>query len=220
MHIANAKIVPIREDEASYFEENRVIEEFRDRDHLIPEAPFNFVVNHFPWFIWSAVMKKHVVLKAGLFDESFRISEDFDLIARMALLGAFGLYKSEEAICYEREGDQEGLTRKAYAERITVPDCNIRICKKLLSMNGITVEDRRAINQRMSSTMRNIGNYRLTTGAISEARELFRQALIGDPSLVTITKYICSFLPISINRSLMKMNERRKKRQLQKIKRK
>jgi hypothetical protein len=205
-------------DEISYFELNRVMQDFGDHDHLIPKRPFNFVVNHFPWFVWSAVMRRDAILRAGVFDRSFKVSEDFDLIARMSLQAAVGLYRSEEAICYKRENDKEGLTRKASMERLTIPECNIGVCKKLLSIQDITSDDRKALNKLISSNIREIANYRLTSGDIDEARALFQQSFNINPSIVTMAKYVSAYLPVGISSMLMRKNERRKRRRMQKIK--
>ena len=69
----------------SYLKMNGSLAEMHGKDYLFFSRPFEFIIRHLPWQIGATIIRREAMIKAGLFDTTFKISEDGDLMARLAL---------------------------------------------------------------------------------------------------------------------------------------
>ena len=97
----------------SYFEINESLAEFKGQDYLYFREPFRFIIKHGPWQVGSTIIRREAMDKAGLFDTSLPVSHDLDLMARLALHGAFGMIREVLVNIYRREENIECLTQQA-----------------------------------------------------------------------------------------------------------
>jgi glycosyltransferase involved in cell wall biosynthesis len=89
----------------------------------------------------SAVVARESILKAGLFDESFRRCEDFDMWLRLAFGGARMTYHSQ-ALVFHRM-NEAGLS----ADRLSMKRDRIRVYEKTAASFPVTMEQRKTISR-------------------------------------------------------------------------
>lgn len=93
----------------------------------------------------SAVVSRETILRAGLFDESFRRCEDFDMWLRLAFGGARMTYDSEPQV-FHRMNDA-GLS----ADRLSMKRDRIRVYEKIAASLPVTIQQQEIIHQLVSS---------------------------------------------------------------------
>jgi glycosyltransferase involved in cell wall biosynthesis len=185
-------------EKTSYFEMNESLPEFKE-EYLYIEKPFYFIVKHEPWQVGSTIMLHGAVIKAGLFDTGLTISEDFDLMARMALQGSFGMIRRVLVKICRRDEVNECLTNQLVKNPVQCRESDERVYEKLKRVKTLSCKEIQALNYRLSSNRRAMGNLLLEKGKRKEARISYRRALIIYPSLASVSKYILSFLPARTN---------------------
>lgn len=183
----------------SYFEINGSLAEFSGMDYLFIKEPFRFIVKHGPWQVGSTIIRRKAITEVGLFDTSFNINEDFDIMARVALEGSFGLIKEELVNVYRRNEPTECLTNQVKKNPIQAMESAAEIYKKLIRIETLNNEDRKALNQLFGANRRSIGNLLLEYGNVKDARAYYQRALFIDPSIASLGKYILSYLPTKTN---------------------
>jgi glycosyltransferase involved in cell wall biosynthesis len=94
----------------------------------------------------SAVVLRESILKAGLFDESFRRCEDFDMWLRMAFGGARMAYHSDAQVFHRM--NEQGLS----ADRLSMKRDRIRVYQKMAASLPITVEQQQMIRELVAKT--------------------------------------------------------------------
>ncbi len=176
----------------SYFEINGGLAEFKGRDYLCFREPFRFIVKHGPWQVGATIIRREAIDKAGLFDTSLKISEDFDVMARVALQGPFAMIKQALVKIYRREEEIECLTQHAKANLVQHRETDERMYEKLGQIKTLSRRERKALNEVMSANRRAIGNLLLKNGNVKEARECYRRALLIHPSIRSLGKYLLS----------------------------
>jgi glycosyltransferase involved in cell wall biosynthesis len=179
----------------SYFEINGSLAEFKGGDHLIPAEPFSFIIKHGPWQVGSTIICAQAIKKAGLFDTSLKLSEDLDLMARVALQGPFALIKKALVHIHRRDESIESLTRQARQNPLQARESDERMYEKLKRIKALTRREHNTLNKVMSANRRAIGNLLMKNGQVKEAREFYRRALFIHPSMRSLGKYVLS-LPV------------------------
>jgi glycosyltransferase involved in cell wall biosynthesis len=193
--------------ERTYFEMNRVIGEFNGRDYLHLSDPFRFVVTHGPWQVGSTIFRRDAIIKAGLFDTSFDLNEDFELMARVALQGSFGLIRDVLMIMYRRNETIACLTNRVRTNPIQARESDEKIYEKLRSIRALKGKERKSLSRLMGMNRRAIGNLLLTKGNIAEARASYRRAYFFDRSARSLGKYFLSFFPENINQWIIEKRQ-------------
>lgn len=193
--------------ERTYFEMNRVIGEFKGRDYLHLSDPFRFVVTHGPWQVGSTIFRRDAIIKAGLFDTSFDLNEDFELMARVALQGSFGLIRDVLMIMYRRNETIACLTNRVRTNPIQARESDEKIYEKLRSIRALKGKERKSLSRLMGMNRRAIGNLLLTKGNIAEARASYRRAYFFDRSARSLGKYFLSFFPENINQWIIEKRQ-------------
>ncbi len=169
--------------ERTYFEMNQVIIDFKGQDYLLFADPFCFVVTHGPWQVGATIFRRDAIIKAGLFDICLDFNEDFDIMARMALHGSFGLIRDVLVVMYRRNETIACLTSRIKTNPIQLKESNEKIYEKLRSIETLKEVDRNVLSRLMSMNRRAIGNLLLMEGNIAEARECYRRAFFIDRSV-------------------------------------
>lgn len=183
----------------TYFQKNKAIAELRGRDYLLLVDPFRFVVTHGPWQVGSTIFRRDAITKAGLFDTSLNLNEDFDLMARVALQGSFGIIRDVLVIMYRREESIECLTSQIQKNPIQAKESDEKIYENLQRIETLTGRERKALSGLMGINRRAIGNLLLKDGNVADARESYKQAFLNDRSIRSLGKYFLSFFPVNIN---------------------
>jgi GT2 family glycosyltransferase len=94
----------------------------------------------------SAVVSREAILKAGLFDESFRRCEDFDMWLRLAFGGARMTYHSDAQVFHRM--NEAGLS----ADRLSMKRARIRVYEKIAASLPITIEQQEIIHKLVANT--------------------------------------------------------------------
>jgi glycosyltransferase involved in cell wall biosynthesis len=192
MQATNCLYIDINGDATSYFEINGAIKHLRAQDYLLFEDPFKFVILHMPWQLGSIIIKKQTLYKAGLFDINLRLSEDLDIVARVALHGAFGIIKETLVYIYRRNEVTECLTNQARLNPITCREINEQILLTIKHGKKLKFSDRRTLNGVISRNRRAIGNLFLENDDHQKAMNSFKKAMMINPSIKAIGRYILS----------------------------
>jgi glycosyltransferase involved in cell wall biosynthesis len=178
----------------SYFTMNRAMVELKGRDYFIPQEPFSFILKHSPWQVGATIFKYDAVVKAGLFDTSVKISEDLDLMARVALLGPFGLIRESLVNIHRREETIECLTQQAKNDPLQSRESDERLYQKLAGIGTLNSKQRGTLNSQMSANRRAMGNHLRKQGRATEARDCYKRAFLMDHSIKSLGRCILSWL--------------------------
>ncbi len=200
MQTANCLFIDLDGSAETYFDMNGALTEFNGMDYLFIANPFCFVVKHGPWQVGSTIMRRKAISEAGLFDTSVRFTEDFDLMARVALQGPFGLIKEDLVDIYRREEAIDCLTKQIKKERIKARESDEKIFEKLKKIETLNHHERKALSELLSANRRAIGNLLLAEGKYASARDAYKYAFFLFPSIPSVGKYILSLLPPGVNR--------------------
>jgi glycosyltransferase involved in cell wall biosynthesis len=199
MQTANCHFIGLDGRTQSYFEINGSLAKFNGRDYLFLESPFCFIVKHGPWQVGSTIIRRKAILGAGLFDTSLTLSEDFDLMARVALQGSFGMIREELVNIYRREESIECLTNQAKENPIHARESDEKIYKNLKTIARLKYRERWELTRLLSANRRAIGNLFLKAGNVKRARDSYKRALLIYPSIASSCSYLLSFLPVRAN---------------------
>jgi glycosyltransferase involved in cell wall biosynthesis len=195
MQTADCLFMGLDGQAGSYFEMNGSLAGFKGEDRLIPVEPFSFILKHGPWQVGSTIIRAEAIKKAGWFDTSLKISEDLDLMARVALQGPFALIKGTLVHIHRRDESIECLTGLARQNPLQARESDEKMYAKLKRIKTLTRREHKALNEVMSANRRAIGNLLLKNGKVKEARECYRRALFIHPSIRSLGKYLLS-LPV------------------------
>lgn len=199
MQAANCRFYGLDGATISYFDLNRSLPEFKGNCYMFIEKPFRFLVKHGPWQVGSTMFRRKAIIEAGLFDSRFNISEDFDLMARVALLGPFGMIREELVNIFRRHEQAECLTNQVKKNPMQTTEANGNIYEKLRDLDCVNDEDRRTLDRLLSANRRGMGNLYLESGNVKAARVCYRRALLLDASIASLGRYVLSFLPRRIH---------------------
>jgi glycosyltransferase involved in cell wall biosynthesis len=195
MQTANCVFRGLNGERQTYFEMNGILRQFNGSGYILVKRPFRFVVEHGPWQVGATVFLSDALRKAGLFDTSLSISEDMDLMARVALLGSFGLIREALVNIYRRDEANGCLTGRARKNPVAARESDERIYLKLAEIEGLRHDERRALKKLTSANRRAIGNLLLKNGMRKEARDCYKRALSLDHSVRSLGRYLLSFAP-------------------------
>jgi glycosyltransferase involved in cell wall biosynthesis len=194
MQMADCLFLGLDGGQRSYFEMNGAAAKFKGKNYLRPQNPFSFLIQHAPWQVGSAMIRREAILNAGLFDASLKISEDLDLMARVALQGPVGLLNQQLGTVFRRRETIECLTGFAKTDPMWARESDERLYQKLAALRILSRNDRRALNRVRSANQRAIGNLLWANGKWRESRNAYRTAVTIGPSVRSLGKYLSSFL--------------------------
>lgn len=178
----------------TYFELNGSGQVLGQRDYFLLDKPFSFVVEHSPWQVGSTIFLRDAIARAGSFDPSLTVSEDLDLMARVSLLGSFGLINRALVDVYRRKETTENLSGQFEKDLIKFKLMEEGIYKKLLDIRDLSSIERRSLRKVVGTKMRTIGNVFREAGKPDGATKYYRSAFLTDLSARSFVKYVSSLL--------------------------
>lgn len=194
----NSIEVSIDGKKVNIFEQKKLLNKFKENDYLTISKPLRFVIKHHLTTLPTIVMKREILLKAGLFDTRLTIAEDLDLIARMAIQGSLGICKQPMYIIYRRDESTDSLAKQLFDKGILSRKSFDIVYEKLINDENLTRLEKLTVNRVRSSNKRSIANLLLRSGEKYKARAYFKEAARIYPSIASLLKYLLSFLPTNI----------------------
>jgi len=206
MQTTDSLVTELNGKKESYYKIHGSLPKFKKKNYLFIEKPLYFIIKHGPWPPCATIIRRDAIMKAGLFDTSLKRTEDYDLMVRMALQGPIGMIRKELVNVYRRNETTEFLTNQLTVNPIAYRESNERVFEKLKRIETLKYKERKAVNELLSANRRTIGNLLLKKGNIKGARDCYKRALLIDPSIASLGKYILSFLPAKANLWIIEKN--------------
>ena len=175
-HTTSALTILSGGERSSLFVESGFSERFKQKQYLTLERPLCTILRHARWFLQATIIRKDVLLQAGLFDEELSIAEDLDIIARVALRGPYTFCKNELVEVYRRDESIENLMAKSRKRGIYRYTSFGKVYSNLLTISGLTFRERASIARASSCTKRALGNV-----LVMEEKELKQGWFIRNP---------------------------------------
>ena len=197
-HISNSVTVLPNKAEEDHFKGTGLAAICKKNDCVTLERPLYAIIKHSPWFVQAVLMRREVLLSTSLFDRSLTIGEDLDLIARMSLKGAFGIFNKQLVRIYRQEEKLENLSAIVAKEGLYSYESLARVFAQLKEVNNLLPKEQRILDQALSANRRALANLLLKSGRTKDARSQYRNALSLNPSIKSVLRYLLSFLPASI----------------------
>jgi glycosyltransferase involved in cell wall biosynthesis len=203
MHMTNSLEVFHDGTKTNTFEVKGITKKFQGNSCLIIERPLQFIIEKHVTALQSIIVKRRVLLKAGLFDYNLRIAEDLDVIARVAIEGALGICDKVLACIYRRnEPFEKCLTSLLFRDRLRSRRCFVLVYKKLILHPEIDELERSAVVDILIRHKRHLGNLLCADGQKIEGREVYRDSLLIKPSIRSLLRYFSSYLPLQFVKRL------------------
>jgi glycosyltransferase involved in cell wall biosynthesis len=194
-HMTNSFAVQTDGRKIETFRENGILSMFGLRPCMMVDKPFATVIKHRITTLQGFVVRHSTLLRAGLFDVNISISEDLDIVARVARQGPIGFCKEVLAHIHRRDESLENLSSLALKQGIYSCQCVQYIYEKLRGGDALTKNESAMLKKKLSSTKRAIANLLLKRGLVAEARVCYQEALSVYPSFKSLVKYAISLLP-------------------------
>jgi len=189
---------------SNHFSERNFLDKFKDRPCLVFERPLRVILTHELWWIQSSILRRDILLQAGLFDTRLSIAEDLDVIARVALRGAFTFCRKELVEIFRREETIENLVAQSLKKGINYYKSFGKVIDSLLSTHELTWMEKATISRIMSNHLRALGNVLVMAGKVFEARQSYKKSFSRYPSVQSLIKFAATFLPLTISRNLVR----------------
>jgi glycosyltransferase involved in cell wall biosynthesis len=141
-------------------------------------------------FCTQAVMaRKQALEEAGLFEVGMSICEDFDLLARLALCGPWGVCGRRLVRVIRRTEDAENLSSQHRYRAAAAYQNSVKACRRLLSQHGRLVQsERSAIRKGLSGAEFGLALAQLADGNRREARMNLCRSFLHRPSPRALAK--------------------------------
>lgn len=202
-HISNGVTVSIDGKRRNLFEETGFSKRFNGRSHLVVERPLSVIVVYGSWFTPSLIIRRDVLLEAGLYDEELSIAEDVDLVARIAVKGSIAFCNKELVEVYRRDEAMLNLMAESRKRGLCLYKSFGKVFDNLLRFSDLDLTERVVITRALSVTRRALGNVLVMAGRKAEARQAYREAFDLQPSWKSAIKFVATFLPGYISRLLV-----------------
>jgi glycosyltransferase involved in cell wall biosynthesis len=194
LSLTNAVTREVDGESRDLFEVTKFSDAFSGQSHLFSERPLELIVRYRSWFLQSGVFRKSALSEVGLFDESFSIGEDFDLISRVALVGPFVFDKRPLVVVFRRQQDTISLTVSSRDDEIGRQRRFNVVYEKLLGLRGLSFGEQVAVRKALSSHRRALGNALLRAERRAEARAQYLSSLRFFPHPAGLVRYLESYL--------------------------
>jgi glycosyltransferase involved in cell wall biosynthesis len=194
-HVTNAATVFEDGRRSDLFGEIHLLEKFGDNHRMVFERPYGLIVGHSHFFLQSTVIRRDVLLEAGLFKPHLSIAEDRDVMARVALKGPFSFSRSALVEIVRRRESIENLASQRTKKGLYTCRAFGEVYTNLLNLPELTLSERMITASTLSRTWRSMGNLLIMKGKKSEARRYFGKAFLLRPSAGSALKYGAALLP-------------------------
>jgi glycosyltransferase involved in cell wall biosynthesis len=185
------------------FEDRGLYRLLRGRDKMLLARPFRTITEYSVTALQACVFRRTALLSTRLFDEEITISEDWDLVAQMALQGSFVFCREIQARIIRRGEDAAvNLSSQFTLEGIRTRLAWARVFSRFLGEENLAADERRALSDKFAASQRALGNLYVRAGTVREARDAYRQAWSLDRSVKSCGKLALSYLPAVFGRAL------------------
>lgn len=153
------------------FEEKKINKFFDFKNFIIKNRPLILILKHNLCNLQSFLVKREALIKAGPFDTKLTIGEDIDMICRIALQGAFGIFKKPLVNIYNRGENIPSLTQQYFFNKGIYTIIGY-IYNKIIKNSNISLNEKLFLRKIISSNCRAIANLLLRCGKKIEASAL------------------------------------------------
>ena len=152
------------------------------------DNPLPYVLKH--WFLscQSTIMRKASLLKAGMFDETLNLHEDYDLFCRMALEGSWIL--SPQRLVEIRRLDGANLSDHGASMNNLSLTNQIKVCSKLHDLVKQNASQLKLIRARQAALLSNLAIKIHRDNCTSRAKNLIYDALKMNFTLKILAKFL------------------------------
>ena len=192
-HITNAVTLNPSGGRSSLFIGTGLSDRFKVNPCLVIERPLQLIVAHAPWFLQSSIIRRDVLIETGLFDPELSIAEDLDVIARVAIRGAFSFYRKELVKIYRREEAIEHLGAQSLRRGTYRYHAFGKVYANLLSSPELSRREKTTVAKALSNTKRALGNLLVMANRNAEARLVYKQSFFSYPSAKSLVKLAGTF---------------------------
>jgi hypothetical protein len=144
------------------------------------------------------IVRRKVLLDAGLFDTKMTMFEDQDMMCRLALKGPWSVNTAELVHIIRREEQIKNLSQQRIMEPIRSYTGLINVYEKLRQNRDLHLIEKRLITEVLCSYRAIVGMELLKAKERSKAKVFLRQAVIDKASLKSILRYLISFFPADV----------------------
>ncbi len=201
-HITNLTQIARDGARVNHFANHHFLDTFEGKQFLVYERPLSGILTHELWWLQALIIRKDVLLQAGLFDTHLSIAEDLDVVARVALRGAFTFCRHELVEIYRREEKIENLVAQSLKRGIYRAQSFGKVYANLQQNKDVSARELVVIKRLLSCNLRALGNVLVNAGKQLEARESYKKSFLVHPSPQSLIKYGATFLHEKISRVL------------------
>ena len=201
IHVTNSIMIENNGTHINTFDKVGLSSKFNKSTGLVIHMPIEFVIKHHITNLPCTIIKNNLIREIGMFDESFNIAEDTDLIARVALKGPLAVWNEPLAIIYRRDEDIENLSSCGF---LKARDNLVKMTERILKHEKLSIRNKKILLQALAGHYRAIGNYMLLAGNKKLARDKFRCAIKHDKGIWNMFKYLSTFCPLRLSKAIIK----------------
>lgn len=153
------------------------------------------------------MLRRDAILKAGCFDPGLRIYEDIDLLARVAIEGAFIVNCYPGTSMHRRPGDSEALSGLSQTARLMSLQNLVHTYSRLTTESRLTPAERQLACRCLSGVRWETAVQYWKQGQRNDAVATLLRSVADDPGLRTITRTLLTItgLIAPVNRMLNRL---------------
>jgi glycosyltransferase involved in cell wall biosynthesis len=194
-HVTNAAMVNEDGSRLDHFGEIGLREALPARSRVAFDRPYGVIVGYPYFFLQPMVVRRDVLMEAGLFKAHLSIGEDLDVIARVALRGPFSFCRRMLVEIVRRQESIEHLAAQRVSRGLSTGRAFEEVYVDLLRVPGLSNRERQVTAAALNAVWRGMGNLLIMKGERSRARAYFRKAFVLQPTLASAIKYGATLLP-------------------------
>jgi glycosyltransferase involved in cell wall biosynthesis len=204
IYMTNATSISPNGERSNFFSAIGILENFDGDQSLYIKRPLNLIVKHSATFLQSTILRKNTLINVGLFDTSLSIAEDLDIISRAALQGTLVIIRKELVEVYRRKESIQNLMAQSMTRGISRYKAFGKVYENLLISSHLTRVEKASISRALSYNWRALGNILIIAGRKTEARQFYKVSFYRYPSILSLIKFLTTFLPMSVSRILVR----------------
>jgi glycosyltransferase involved in cell wall biosynthesis len=153
-------------------------------------------------FVWAqcALVRTQAFISAGMYDTRLTIYTDLDMFCRVAFCGPWGINK-DRLVRIRRDERQPNISQRRIRDHLHSKRTLVYLFDKLhriCAKNRLSSGEKRSVEEKLCFYKAALGMELLKVGKKLSAREMLREAFIGQRGLKALFRYSLSFLPSCI----------------------
>ena len=158
----------------------------------IIDAPFMTHFQHRTIVMLQAVLcQKACLIRAGVFDTDLSITEDYDLMCRMALQGPWGYTHQIHGRLIRRKEDTVNLSQQR-GQRTSVVETLIRVHRKLLDGYDLSADEGVYVRKKLAGNYRELSLRYRQEKRSQQAAQALKEAMKVYPNALNLVKCLVS----------------------------